>query len=197
MICSLVFWSRARQPVGGHHFGILSSVSLIFLLVVLSFGFPTLGVSQARQDWPRPREGDYIAKAFQFRDGSVLAVLRLHYRVLGQPHRDSSGHVDNAVLILHGTGSVHSFSRRVLPAFSSFPKACSIQQSTSSSCPTTSVRESHRSQAMASMHIFPNKTMTIGCGEKTASRPEALGVDHLRLILGTSMGFMHFWVVNP
>jgi homoserine O-acetyltransferase len=104
MICPLVFWSRAGQRTGGHHFGNLPSVSLIFLLVVFSFGFCTLGVSQAMQDWSPPREGDYIAKAFQFRDGSVLPELRLHSRVRGQPHRDSSGHVDNAVLILHGTG---------------------------------------------------------------------------------------------
>src|ERR1700728_1142227 len=104
MICSLVFGARTGQRSGGHHFGNLSSVSLIFVLVVFSFGFCTLGVSQAMQDWPTPREGDYIAEAFQFRDGSVLPELRLHDRVLGQPHRGSSGHVDNAVLILHGTG---------------------------------------------------------------------------------------------
>jgi homoserine acetyltransferase len=104
MICSLLFGPRAGQRSSGHHFDNLSSLSLIILLVVFSSGFCTLGVSQAMQDWPTPREGDYIAKAFQFRDGSVLPELRLQYRVLGQPHRDSSGHVDNAVLILHGTG---------------------------------------------------------------------------------------------
>jgi len=51
------------------------------------------------------REGDYIAKNFRFKDGEVLPELRIHYRVLGQPHRNGSGHVDNAVLLMHMTGA--------------------------------------------------------------------------------------------
>ena len=53
---------------------------------------------------PAVKEGDFVAKDFAFRDGEKIGELRLHYRTLGTPVRDSGGHVSNAVMILHGTG---------------------------------------------------------------------------------------------
>src|SRR5215510_4746131 len=52
----------------------------------------------------QPVEGDYIAKDFVFKTGEKLPELRLHYTTLGSPKRDASGHVSNAVIIMHGTG---------------------------------------------------------------------------------------------
>ena len=49
-------------------------------------------------------EGNYVVPNFQFASGETLPELRLHYTTLGSPHRDAHGRVDNAVLILHGTG---------------------------------------------------------------------------------------------
>src|ERR1700730_15745359 len=49
-------------------------------------------------------EGDFIIKDFQFNDGGVLPELLLHYGPLGTPPRNSSGHTDNAVLLLHSPG---------------------------------------------------------------------------------------------
>ena len=58
----------------------------------------------------RKAEGDYVANNFHFASGEVLPELRLHYTLFGKPHRNAAGHVDNAILILHGTGgSGHSF----------------------------------------------------------------------------------------
>ncbi len=55
-------------------------------------------------------EGNYVVPNFRFASGETLPELRLHYTTLGRPHRDAHGRVDNAVLILHGTGgSGHSF----------------------------------------------------------------------------------------
>src|SRR5258708_16585312 len=53
---------------------------------------------------PVVTEGNFVAKGFAFRDGERMAELRLHYRTLGTPVRDTAGHVTNAVMILHGTG---------------------------------------------------------------------------------------------
>lgn len=53
--------------------------------------------------WPT-READYVIRDFRFGDGQRLAALRLHYTMLGQPHRDATGRIDNAVMVLHGTG---------------------------------------------------------------------------------------------
>ena len=49
-------------------------------------------------------EADYVIRDFTFASGERLPELRIHYRTLGAPHRDAMGHVDNAVLIMHGTG---------------------------------------------------------------------------------------------
>ena len=53
--------------------------------------------------WPT-REGDVVLPAFRFGSGETLPTLRMHYTTLGAPHRDASGAIDNAVMVLHGTG---------------------------------------------------------------------------------------------
>src|SRR5690242_6110378 len=58
----------------------------------------------ADQGMPMPSEGDYAVPEFHFQSGEVLQGLRLHYTTYGRPQRDASGHVSNAVLIMHGTG---------------------------------------------------------------------------------------------
>src|SRR5579883_3431694 len=50
------------------------------------------------------KENVYVIKNFHFGSGETLPELNLHYLTLGQPHRGSDGHVDNAILLLHGTG---------------------------------------------------------------------------------------------
>jgi homoserine O-acetyltransferase/O-succinyltransferase len=54
--------------------------------------------------WPAPVDGTYVVPEFRFADGETMRELRLHYITLGTIRRDASGHVDNAVLVLHGTG---------------------------------------------------------------------------------------------
>lgn len=51
----------------------------------------------------QPKEGDYVTHDFRFSDGQVLPDVKLHYTTLGTPQHDASGKVTNAVLILHGT----------------------------------------------------------------------------------------------
>jgi len=53
--------------------------------------------------WPT-REGDVVLKHFRFRDGESLPEVRMHYTTLGSPHRNPGGEIDNAVMVLHGTG---------------------------------------------------------------------------------------------
>ena len=51
-----------------------------------------------------PHEGDAILRDVHFGSGEHLAEVRMHYQTLGEPRRDASGRVVNAVLLLHGTG---------------------------------------------------------------------------------------------
>ena len=51
------------------------------------------------------REGDVQLRNFRFATGQTLPALRIHYRTLGTPHRNARGEIDNAILILHSSGS--------------------------------------------------------------------------------------------
>ena len=57
------------------------------------------------EDWQsRATERDVVLKDFGFTDGEVLPELRMHVTTLGTPHRGADGKIDNAVMVLHGTG---------------------------------------------------------------------------------------------
>ena len=77
-------------------------VFLASAVMVVSFLAAAPAVPAA--DFPPPTEGDFIVRDFRFGSGETLPDLRLHYSTLGTPHRGRDGPVDNAVLILHGTG---------------------------------------------------------------------------------------------
>ena len=68
-------------------------------LVVLAAAVP----AAAQAAWPNQSEGDFVLKDFGFESGEKLAELNQHYTVLGTPHRNAAGEIDNAVLLLHGT----------------------------------------------------------------------------------------------
>ncbi len=53
------------------------------------------------QNGPR-LDGTVTLPNFRFGTGEILPQLRLHYITLGTPHRNATGHADNAVLLLHG-----------------------------------------------------------------------------------------------
>lgn len=57
----------------------------------------------AAAPWPTT-EGNFVARDVRFGTGETLAEVRIHYTTLGTPHRDARGVVDNAVMVLHGTG---------------------------------------------------------------------------------------------
>src|SRR5512143_2848112 len=77
---------------------------VIWLAVFFAFVVsPAARAQSGTQNWPAPKEGDYTLRNFQFESGESLPELRMHYRTLGKPHKNASGIVDNAVLILHGT----------------------------------------------------------------------------------------------
>jgi homoserine acetyltransferase len=69
--------------------------------------------STAAHSWPT-KDGVVVLPNFKFGTGETLPELKLHSLTLGSPHRNAAGHVDNAVLLLHGTGgSAHSLMNPV------------------------------------------------------------------------------------
>src|SRR5438105_1602426 len=72
----------------------------LFVSAALLFAFVR---SALAAEYPAPVEGDHTLRDFRFASGETIPELRIHYRTVGQPKRDASGAVSNAILILHGT----------------------------------------------------------------------------------------------
>ena len=49
-------------------------------------------------------QGDLVLHDFRFHDGETLKDLHLHYVTWGTPRKNAAGEITNAALLLHGTG---------------------------------------------------------------------------------------------
>jgi homoserine O-acetyltransferase len=141
-----------------------------------------------------PTEGDVVVKDFAFRDGERMAELRLHYRTLGAPIRDAAGHVTNAVMILHGTGGTGA--QFVAPQFAGelFGAGQLLDTAKYYIILPDGIGHGKSSKPSDGLHAkFPQYDYDDMVAAQHALL-EKLGVQHLRLILGTSMGCMHAFV---
>jgi homoserine O-acetyltransferase len=161
------------------------------LFVCLLALCPAIAAAQV----PTATEADFAIKDFRFNSGETLAELRVHYRTLGRVERDANGIARNAVLVLHGTGGTGA--QFVAPEFGG-----------------ELFRAGGLLDAARYFIILPD-----GIGHGKSSKPsdgrratfphygyldmieaqyrlvtEGLGVNHLRLVMGTSMGGMHTWL---
>jgi homoserine O-acetyltransferase len=146
-------------------------------------------------DYPAPVEGDYVIRDFRFSNGETLPELRLHYRTLGKPRRDSQGVVRNAVWIGHGTsGSGAQFIR---PEFAGelFGAGQPLDASKFFIVLPDGIGHGKSSKPSDGLRArFPRYGYTDMVEAQYRLLTEGLGVNHLRLVMGTSMGGMHTWV---
>ena len=144
---------------------------------------------------PAPHEGDFTLHVFAFKDGETLKELRLHYTTLGTPTRDARGRVTNAVLILHGTGGDgHQFLR---PQFSGvlFGPGGLLDAAKYFIILPDGIGHGKSSKPSDGLHTrFPHYDYDDMVAAQYALVTKGLGVDHLRLVMGTSMGCMHSFV---
>jgi len=158
------------------------------LLVGAGAGLMLCAATALAADYPTPKEGDFIAREFRFHTGEVMPELRLHYRTIGAPSGEP-------VLILHGTtGSGGSF---LTPAFAGelfgpgqpldaskyfiiLPDALGAGKSAK---PSDGLRAKFPQYNYDDMVAAQYRLVT-----------EGLGLRHLRLVLGNSMGGMHTWI---
>ncbi len=151
--------------------------------------------AQVSSNYPAPVEGDFTIRDFAFGSGEVLPELRLHYTTIGTPAKDASGTVTNAVLIMHGTGGTgrgflsptfggHLFGAgQLLDATKYFIILPDDIGHGKSSKPSDGMRMR-----------FPKYTYDDMVKAEYRLVTEHLGVNHLRLVTGTSMGAMHTWI---
>ncbi len=154
-----------------------------------------LTVSCLAENYPAPKEGDYIAKDFVFKSGEKLAEVRLHYMTIGTPHRDAGGRIDNAVLILHGTGG--SGKQFLQPQFADelFGPGQPLDGTRYYIILPDNIGHGRSSKPSDGMHMrFPNYDYDDMVAAQHLLLTQSLGVEHLRLFFGTSMGCMHSFV---
>jgi homoserine O-acetyltransferase len=161
-------------------------------------GFIGAGICCVPQTTPAPQwpaQSGWVALPnFKFGTGETLPVLKLHYLTLGTPHRNATGHVDNAVLLLHGTGGdAHSLLN---PAFSNvlFGPGGVLDITKYFLILPDDIGHGLSSKPSDGMHAhFPAYDYDDMVRSQRMMLDD-LKIDHLRLILGTSMGCMQSFV---
>jgi homoserine O-acetyltransferase len=164
-------------------------------LLTLAGSLAALMLASPGASQPAPVEGDFTASAFALTSGRSLPELRMHYRTLGQPRRDADGRIGNAILLLHGTGGTGA--QFLSPHFAGelfgpgqpldIARYYIIMPDNlghgGSSKPSDGQRARFPEYGYADMVEAQRRLLVDG-----------LGVDRVRLMLGTSMGCMHIFV---
>jgi homoserine O-acetyltransferase len=154
-----------------------------------------LGWTTAAPAEPTSKEGDFFVRDFHFRSGSTLPEVRMHYTTLGAPIRDAHGHVTNAVLIMHGTGGDgHQFFRHQF-ADVLFAPGGLLDPARYYIILPDDIGHGKSSKPSDGLHArFPHYDYDDMVALEHALVHDGLNVDHLRLVMGTSMGCMHSFV---
>jgi homoserine O-acetyltransferase/O-succinyltransferase len=154
--------------------------------VIAAFTLVSVGAMAA--DYPAPKQGDWVAKDFKFHTGEIMPALKLHYTTVGEP-------TGQPVLVLHGSGG--SAARMLTPTFAGelFGPGRPL--------------DAEKYYIVIPNGIGHGKSLKPSDGMKTAFPQydyddmvdaqyrlvtEGLGIKHLRLIIGNSMGGMHTWI---
>jgi homoserine O-acetyltransferase len=147
------------------------------------------------QSLPDSTEVDYTLKNFTFTTGETLPELHLHYTTFGKPVRDKNGRTINAVYIMHGTtGNSHNFTNGLF-AGHLFEPGQLLDATKYYIILPDGIGHGKSSKPSLGLHMhFPKYTYDDMVKADYTVLTEHMGINHLRLILGTSMGAMHCWV---
>jgi homoserine O-acetyltransferase len=163
----------------------------LLVLLLLLIAAP----AAAQTHWAsRLTDGDVMLPDFRFRSGETLPELRIHYATLGTPHRDAAGRIDNAVMILHGTGGT---GRQFLaPQFANelYGPGQPLDISRYYIILPDGIGHGRSSKPSDGLRMrFPHYDYD-DMVEAQRLLLGRLGVARLRLLMGTSMGCMHGFV---
>ena len=169
--------------------GLVRSVAAVSVAVMLA------RQASAAADYPSPVEGDYVIKNFTFTSGETLPELRIHYRTLGQPVRGPHGIVRNAVIIGHGTGGSGEGFLRPQFAGELFGPGQPLDATKFFIVLPDGIGHGKSSKPSDGLHArFPHYGYTDMVTAVFRLLTDGLGVNHARLVMGTSMGGMQTWV---
>ncbi len=147
------------------------------------------------QEPPKPAEGDFVVHNFRFRSGESLPEVNLHYATYGKPVKDSAGKVTNAVLILHGTtGTGQQFTGAHFAGVLFGPGQL-LDASRYFIILPDNIGHGHSTKPSDGLHAhFPHYDYDDMVEAQHLLLTDGLKINHLRLLMGTSMGCMHSWI---
>jgi homoserine O-acetyltransferase len=151
--------------------------------------------ASAQTTWPNEKQTNYIIKDFHFANGQTIPELRIHYTTLGTPKRNAAGEIVNGVILLHGTSG--SSRNWLLPTLADelFKAGQPLDTNKTfiilmdsigvggSSKPSDGLKGNFPHYRYADTVVAEHKLVT-----------EELGIKHLRLVMGSSMGGMQTWM---
>ena len=155
---------------------------------LLSAIFAVTSFAAMAADYPAPKQGDFIARDFKFHGGEVMAELKLHYTTVGEP-------ANQPVLVLHGSGG--SAASMLTPAFAGelFGAGQPFDASKYYIIIPDGIGHGKSSKPSEGMKTaFPNYNYDDMVEAQYRLIKEGLGIKHLRLVIGNSMGGMHAWL---
>jgi homoserine O-acetyltransferase/O-succinyltransferase len=150
--------------------------------------FPLMSFPAVAADYPVPKEGDWVAHDFKFHTGEVMPELRIHYTTLGDPS-------DQPVLVLHGTGQ--SAASMLTPAFAGalFGPGQPLDAANHFIIIPDAIGHGKSSKPSDGLKAkFPQYDYSDMVDAQHQLLSEGLGIRHLRLIIGNSMGGMETWL---
>ena len=160
-----------------------AALSVGFAVVFAMTSFAALAA-----DYPAPKQGDWIARDFKFHTGETMPELRLHYATVGEP----SG---QPVLVLHGSGG--SSASMLTPTFAGelFGPGQPLDASKYYIIIPDGLGHGQSSKPSDAMKTaFPKYDYADMVDAQYRLVKEGLGIKHLRLVIGNSMGGMHTWL---
>src|SRR5689334_8717621 len=159
-----------------------------FIAAAVSAAFTLVSSVCFAADYPAPKQGNWIAKDFRFHTGETMAELRLHYTTIGEP-------TGQPVLVLHGSGG--SAASMLTPAFAGelFGAGQPLDATKYFIILPDGVGHGKSSKPSDGMKTaFPKYNYEDMVDAHYRLVKEGLGVKHLRLVIGNSMGGMHAWI---
>ena len=176
------------QTLGGNHSSAMKHVLLALLILALR-------PAAAQTAWPGQAERDTVLRDFTFDSGERLAEMRLHAITLGTPHRDGAGQIDNAVLILHGTSG--TARQWLAPEFADeiFAPGKPLDVTRYYVILPDGIGRGGSAKPSDGLKMgFPHYRYADMVRATYRQITEGLGVTHLRLVMGASMGGMQTWM---
>src|SRR3954452_10079629 len=158
------------------------------LRAALSAAFALISSTAFAADYPAPKQGDWVAKDFKFHTGEVMPELRLHYTTVGEP-------TGQPVLVLHGSGGSAASMLTAGFAGELFGAGQPLDASKYFIIIPDGIGHGKSSKPSDAMKTaFPKYDYEDMVDAQYRLVKEGLGIKHLRLVIGNSMGAMRSWI---